>query len=372
MTTFAHKGHMNHVAPVFIAITLAALSAAEGAQAQAWRVESSTDAFSDKRTVTASVRGRGFAMVVRCKSDLLETYFLGGYVGDDDANVRYRIDGGEVQEDVWDSSTSKDGLFADAPGEVARWMASGSRMVLEYEDFSGTPHQFNIPLGGSAVAINQALDACGVPRTNPRTIDGQVWRRVVIDIDKMDRSLVRGLQNLLNDQGFSIEPTGRRTQGTYAALSTFYSGYWTRCGEGQDLSASCTSWRSSKRLDPDADYTKEPIDLLLEVIEAKRTAAAKADTPTEITDVQWSRQVSPEFPERAQSRGITQGAATVSCKFSGNGSLSDCRIVDETPAGAGFGQAVLRAARSGRLSPRTVDGTPTESRVTFTTDFKLD
>ena len=55
-----------------------------------------------------------------------------------------------------------------------------------------------------------------------------------------------------------------------------------------------------------------------------------------------------------------------------NGSLSDCRIVDEDPAGAGFGQAVIRAARSGRLAPRTVDGAAVGARVEFTTRFRLD
>lgn len=94
--------------------------------------------------------------------------------------------------------------------------------------------------------------------------------------------------------------------------------------------------------------------------------------PSVITNPSWSRQVAPEFPERAQSRGIESGSAKVNCAVAPNGSLSDCRVVDESPAGAGFGQAVLRAARSGRLAPRTVDGAAVGARVEFTTRFRLD
>ena len=74
---------------------------------------------------------------------------------------------------------------------------------------------------------------------------------------------------------------------------------------------------------------------------AKSTAATAPPKPSVITNPSWSRQVAPEFPERAQSRGIESGSAKVNCAVAPNGSLSDCRIVDEDPAGAGFGQAGL-------------------------------
>lgn len=80
-----------------------------------------------------------------------------------------------------------------------------------------------------------------------------------------------------------------------------------------------------------------------------------ADEPAASAPIQWSRSISPEFPERALSRGITTGSATLDCTVSSNGSPESCRVVAETPPGAGFGQAALRAIRSSRLSPRTVD-----------------
>lgn len=64
------------------------------------------------------------------------------------------------------------------------------------------------------------------------------------------------------------------------------------------------------------------------------------------------------------------GWAKVNCAFAPNGGLSDCRIVKEHPEGAGFGEAVLKAAASGRFSPRS--GSDVGARVEFTTRFRLD
>ncbi|WP_439471886.1 TonB family protein [Brevundimonas sp.] len=91
--------------------------------------------------------------------------------------------------------------------------------------------------------------------------------------------------------------------------------------------------------------------------------------PSVITQPSWSRAPQPDFPERASSRGIESGRVTLNCLANANGSVSDCNIVSEDPAGAGFGQAALAAARRARLSPRTVDGAAQGARVTFSTRF---
>jgi protein TonB len=91
--------------------------------------------------------------------------------------------------------------------------------------------------------------------------------------------------------------------------------------------------------------------------------------PSVITRPSWTRQPSPEFPERALARGIESGRVTLNCLVNPNGSMSDCNIVSEDPAGAGFGAAALAAARRARLSPQTVDGAAQGARVNFTTRF---
>lgn len=66
------------------------------------------------------------------------------------------------------------------------------------------------------------------------------------------------------------------------------------------------------------------------------------------------------------------GWAKLNCAVAANGGLEDCRIVGEHPSDAGFGQAALEAARSGRLAPRTVTSAAVGARVEFTIRFRLD
>lgn len=61
------------------------------------------------------------------------------------------------------------------------------------------------------------------------------------------------------------------------------------------------------------------------------------------------------------------GWAKVNCAVAPNGGLSDCRIVKEHPEGAGFGEAVLKAAASGRFSAPSgaMLGRGSSSRLAF-------
>lgn len=63
------------------------------------------------------------------------------------------------------------------------------------------------------------------------------------------------------------------------------------------------------------------------------------------------------YPEAAQRAGL-EGSATISCAVAQSGSLQACRLVAESPPGAGFGAAALQMAPLFHMRPMSVDGHP--------------
>lgn len=79
-----------------------------------------------------------------------------------------------------------------------------------------------------------------------------------------------------------------------------------------------------------------------------------------ITRANWLRKPSAEdmaryYPDGAVRREIA-GSATLSCAVAANGSVRNCMIVGETPAGEGFGDAALKLSRFFRMSPQMENG----------------
>ena len=78
-------------------------------------------------------------------------------------------------------------------------------------------------------------------------------------------------------------------------------------------------------------------------------------------------QIRASHPPRARSR---YGRAELSCVIRLDDRLDDCRIVDETPPGLGFGAAGLQVSGFFRFQPPTENGRPVQGqRVTVGIDF---
>lgn len=102
-------------------------------------------------------------------------------------------------------------------------------------------------------------------------------------------------------------------------------------------------------------------------------AAAPADAPFD-TPADWERMPDPHglwvlMPQSAVKKGHG-GGAVIECDVLPQGTLEDCKLISEKPAGEGFGQATLLAAPSFAMRPAMKDGRPVRSRVRIPVNFR--
>lgn len=91
-----------------------------------------------------------------------------------------------------------------------------------------------------------------------------------------------------------------------------------------------------------------------------------------IVSPRWLDRPRGDFPTRAQRLGVEAGEVELQCPVDAEGRIPSCWILNETPPGAGFGEAALAGAVGARLAPRTINGVATPGMVRFKTRFALE
>jgi len=102
-------------------------------------------------------------------------------------------------------------------------------------------------------------------------------------------------------------------------------------------------------------------------------ALAAAANAQEVVNPSWAELPAPDdmaeaYPGFAATAGI-HGQARLGCLGLPDGRLATCDVLWEAPEGLGFGAAALEVAPRFRLSPRTVDGEASKSRIVFSVQF---
>jgi TonB family protein len=95
---------------------------------------------------------------------------------------------------------------------------------------------------------------------------------------------------------------------------------------------------------------------------ALMSAVAANAAPHMITNPDWATKpdgaaIAKLYPVIAEAY-VLDGRAVVTCEVAAEGLMTNCVASDETPPGIGFSAAVVAAAKSFRMQPKTIDGQP--------------
>jgi len=163
---------------ILIALALAALPPAPPAQPM--EVEIARDPISDQLRATATLRGVGERIEIRCRAPdwgdvhvayhsrrwLARGQFLTGQT-----QVTYRFDGQRPVRKLW-HVRDRTASFDDRGRTIAflRALMGARRLVIRTRDIEN--HRFDtvFSIGESSAAITQLLQTCGSSRINPRVL----------------------------------------------------------------------------------------------------------------------------------------------------------------------------------------------------------
>jgi hypothetical protein len=146
--------------------------------ASLWSIDSSTSAMDDSPTVVLSrdaensvsawLETKTPTMIIRCREGRVQLYMHLGSAFDteighlDEARIRYRIDSLPAQTSWWTESTDNDAVFAPSPVSLARRLARGSTLTMQFTPFNADPVTARFDIRGLDELLPRVLRACKV------------------------------------------------------------------------------------------------------------------------------------------------------------------------------------------------------------------
>jgi TonB family protein len=144
-------------------------------------------------------------------------------------------------------------------------------------------------------------------------------------------------------------------------------------GAGRGADRLFASVQEALRANPDDDLVRVTTVRTEPVTPPESYAPPPVDDDgVPVTAVSWIRPPRPDFPAEGIRADVEEASVALECTALTTGRASDCRILSEEPSGHGFGAAALAAMSGARLSPRIVDGEPSDATFRFTMRFRID
>jgi TonB family protein len=108
----------------------------------------------------------------------------------------------------------------------------------------------------------------------------------------------------------------------------------------------------------------KPVDTVDPLIARAEAAGvgSGSGSPVKITKPDWLRTPNAQlfadlYPRQAQAYRVS-GQTNLNCRVAVSGSLVDCVVIDESPAGFGFGAAALKMSTAFQMRPMSKNGLP--------------
>lgn len=133
------------------------------------------------------------------------------------------------------------------------------------------------------------------------------------------------------------------------------------------IAAGSLIWQAASKMQISIGDDAVPKEQLIEVREAAPSDAPAAQLTLRADGVRprWVRQPAPHYP--AEAYDVPEASVRLICTIGADKGLENCLVIEETPAGRGFGRSAVASMSEARVSPDSSTG----DRVDFSIRYVL-